>query len=34
MGHTSYRGEYDHRTGKDLLVQLQDIVPVIEESFS
>jgi len=34
MGHTSYRGEYDHRTGKDLLIQLQDIVPVIEESFS
>ncbi len=33
MGHTSYRKEYDHRTGEDLLLQLQDIVPVVESRF-
>lgn len=33
MGHTSYRKEYDHRTGEDLLAQLQDIVPVVESRF-
>ncbi len=33
MGHTTYRKEYDHRTGEDLLVQLQDIVPVVESRF-
>ena len=33
MGHTSYRKEYDHRTGEDLLLQLQDVVAVVESRF-
>lgn len=33
MGHTSYRKEYDHRNGIDLLKQIQNLKPIIERVF-
>jgi integrase len=33
MGHTNYRKDYDHRTGEDLLIQYQNIIPIIESRF-
>lgn len=32
MGHTGYRPEYDHRTGTDLLEQLQELVPTFDKA--
>lgn len=34
MGHTTYRKEYDHRNGIDLLKQIQNVQPIIERVFS